>query len=466
MVLNLQRAREESVVCKRFGGFCSTIPTCIERDLLLLRFEYFEEKSFFAKVYSNVGFFFASRAIPYGVFPPLIVRDALDFGVDCIRLAEFARRASEEPMAVYNLDPIREMLTNPALLNLDKVRGSGIKLRLAVVGLESGALRYVDEHGALLDSEGRVLSTERVDVIDAVLASAAIPGVFPAVDLAGETYVDGGVREPLPARAALNLGADTIYAISATRALAGADEGFGNAPLTRIALRAVDIIADETLNNEVDTLRALGARVFSIRPTVAIHDTLTIDPGLIQISIGYGYMVAADTVGRASETRRQGRELADRITELRMKIWDMEHDANGRSRVPPRRGSQLRPVPDPEALREVRRLKRALSAMVVERAERGGPVRRDADTWWLEWEKHPWASYIPDPWGPFGSDLGEVEAEDPPGAIIPPVLEAADMSWLNPLLLERDGPDMPWLPGLLLDPASGRGTPWLSPLLP
>jgi predicted acylesterase/phospholipase RssA len=54
------------------------------------------------------------------------------------------------------------------------------------------------------------------DLRRAVLASASIPGFFPPVGIAGETYVDGGIREELPAREALRIGTDVIFAISAS----------------------------------------------------------------------------------------------------------------------------------------------------------------------------------------------------------------------------------------------------------
>jgi NTE family protein len=63
-----------------------------------------------------------------------------------------------------------------------------------------------------------VLSGERVrisrgDAESAVLASAAIPGVFPSIDFEGRRLVDGGVAENTPIADAVELGADTIYVL-------------------------------------------------------------------------------------------------------------------------------------------------------------------------------------------------------------------------------------------------------------
>ncbi|MEV6631748.1 patatin-like phospholipase family protein [Actinoplanes sp. NPDC051470] len=50
-------------------------------------------------------------------------------------------------------------------------------------------------------------------VSTAVLASAAIPGVFPPVDRDGRMLVDGGLVDMVPARLARELGADIVVAV-------------------------------------------------------------------------------------------------------------------------------------------------------------------------------------------------------------------------------------------------------------
>src|SRR5689334_6838503 len=50
-------------------------------------------------------------------------------------------------------------------------------------------------------------------LVDAVLASAAIPGVLPAVEWEGRTLIDGGVANNAPISHALELGADEIYVL-------------------------------------------------------------------------------------------------------------------------------------------------------------------------------------------------------------------------------------------------------------
>ncbi len=48
-------------------------------------------------------------------------------------------------------------------------------------------------------------------LIDAILASSAIPGLLPPVEIAGQHFVDGGVVNSIPVSRAYELGATTIY---------------------------------------------------------------------------------------------------------------------------------------------------------------------------------------------------------------------------------------------------------------
>jgi predicted acylesterase/phospholipase RssA len=50
-----------------------------------------------------------------------------------------------------------------------------------------------------------------------VLASAAIPGIFPAVQIKGVPYMDGGILMNTPLKAAIDLGADVIHVIALDR---------------------------------------------------------------------------------------------------------------------------------------------------------------------------------------------------------------------------------------------------------
>lgn len=54
---------------------------------------------------------------------------------------------------------------------------------------------------------------DRGPLVEAVLASSAVPGLFPPVEIGGLHYVDGGVVNSIPISRALELGAEEIFVL-------------------------------------------------------------------------------------------------------------------------------------------------------------------------------------------------------------------------------------------------------------
>lgn len=54
-------------------------------------------------------------------------------------------------------------------------------------------------------------------VVDAVLASCAVPGLLPPVEIDGEHYVDGGLVDSIPVGRAVQLGATEVYVLQVGR---------------------------------------------------------------------------------------------------------------------------------------------------------------------------------------------------------------------------------------------------------
>lgn len=72
----------------------------------------------------------------------------------------------------------------------------------------------------------------------AVRASAAVPGVFQPVRIAGRDYVDGGLTSPVPVQAAREMGADIVIAVDIT-----ADPRYGStADIVDILLQTFTIM--------------------------------------------------------------------------------------------------------------------------------------------------------------------------------------------------------------------------------
>lgn len=54
-------------------------------------------------------------------------------------------------------------------------------------------------------------------LVDAILASSAVPGVFPPVEIGGEHFIDGGIVNTIPIDRAVALGASEVYVLHAGR---------------------------------------------------------------------------------------------------------------------------------------------------------------------------------------------------------------------------------------------------------
>jgi NTE family protein len=94
--------------------------------------------------------------------------------------------------------------------------------------------------------------------VDHVMASSAIPVLFPPVELGGCWYGDGGVRQTAPLSPALRLGADRMLVISTTRGPADVPDG----PYPRPSVaRVLGVVANALLNDHSEYDAAHLARI-------------------------------------------------------------------------------------------------------------------------------------------------------------------------------------------------------------
>ena len=91
------------------------------------------------------------------------------------------------------------------------------------------------------------------DAVDAVMASAAIPAVFPTVRLAGRDLIDGGVADNTAVSQAISLGAERVYVLPTGYACAL--DGPPPTPLAS-ALQALTLLIEQRLVLEVARLDA------------------------------------------------------------------------------------------------------------------------------------------------------------------------------------------------------------------
>ena len=113
--------------------------------------------------------------------------------------------------------PVRAILSNRALVHWARSPGAfGEHL------LEDLPIPYAVSAADL--SEGREIVIRRGRLWQAILASAAIPGIYPPVMIGRHWLVDGGVVNPVPVSIAQLLGADLIVALDLSEPLAPREE--------------------------------------------------------------------------------------------------------------------------------------------------------------------------------------------------------------------------------------------------
>ena len=103
-------------------------------------------------------------------------------------------RFIQQRQSVYPSEALRRIIE--AFLPYERLEDAVLPLEVVASSL-SGRERWITSGSAT----------------DALLASAAIPGVFPPVTLDGEVLIDGGVLDDVPISRALERGAQRIFAL-------------------------------------------------------------------------------------------------------------------------------------------------------------------------------------------------------------------------------------------------------------
>ncbi|TDE91476.1 hypothetical protein EXU48_15060 [Occultella glacieicola] len=277
--------------------------------------------------------------------------------------------------AAFRPGPLVDRISDPRLFDAARLADSGVRFRAAVVALESGELRYVDELGRMHDRTDELLPEEDpVELLDAIRASCAIPAVFAPVRLNDQHYVDGGARESLPVEIAVSqLGVTRCYAVVASPVGLPWDGGYGDKDMLEIVMRSgFGIMTDEIQLDEIRRAKSAGAMI--IQPELDIHDLLTVEPGLVSISMDYGYLRARDLY---TEAPPEVHEHTRHVINLRRLIWTTEDE-------------MFNPVHDPATPRppmsELVELKLRLRELLEE--DDPATLPSGASSWWRTWERH------------------------------------------------------------------------------
>ena len=208
-------------------------------------------------------------------------------------------RGAERASSAYRPGPIVQRVLYESGFSAQTVAGSGMRLRMAMVGLNSGDLRYMRQDGIIVDMNDQPVDDTPFDLSLGLYASCAIPGVFRPVRLGDEMYVDGGMRDNIPVHMCVTgLGVTRPYVISClSLRLPRAD--YLDKDVVAVVGRSMAIMVDETTRDELAWSRQMGATV--IEPLIDVHSILTVEPGLLRINRDYGWMRAAEVMTGAPD---------------------------------------------------------------------------------------------------------------------------------------------------------------------
>jgi NTE family protein len=151
--------------------------------------------------------------------------------------------------SLVSTEPYQNLVKRTVVI--DAIRNSALQIRIAATNWKTGELKIF----------------ENPDIThDAVLASAAIPGIFPPIQINGDPYVDGGLLMNTPLKAAIDLGADVIHVIALDPAIA--DVPPSTLPNT---LDTMERLLNITNSSRIDTDLKLAKAVNKALPNDTEH---------------------------------------------------------------------------------------------------------------------------------------------------------------------------------------------------
>ena len=271
--------------------------------------------------------------------------------------------------ALYTADKLKQRMLDK-IDDIEKALDPEIVFSLYATNVETGQKTCFSNNKKLsgtIDDTLYVPCQSSDMLVQAALASAAVPVLFPPVEVRGSYYIDGGAREVVPVKGAIESGADTIYAILClprfakrrkyafldVKGEAGEkkstdwstsnlfdvqpedwvvnnrnwDPTSDGCDVIDIANRTGAILIDELTEGDLASTDGTGKRIEPkvIDPLIPVHGWTQLNIGLLKINADQGYMRAFDVVCAPKTLYEQCEQLTAEITSRRIKIWTLEH---------------------------------------------------------------------------------------------------------------------------------------------
>lgn len=208
-------------------------------------------------------------------------------------------RFLEKRPSVFSMDPLRHLVSS--YLRFELLEESSVPLLLIATRLEDGKEEWFTEGPA----------------IEAIMASAALPGMYPSVEIAGRHYFDGGVLDNVGISAALAYGAKRIFVLLCGRVDAPAPrftrpfEAMYSAFTLALGARVRRDLASVPPDVDVVVIELPGAAMFDPQDFSRTDDLIEEGYQLARIALD-GY--SAGLPGGPGLRRRRRRSQAPRAT--------------------------------------------------------------------------------------------------------------------------------------------------------
>ena len=179
----------------------------------------------------------------------------------------------------------------------DNLKSCSIQLKVGAVNIETGEIKYV--------------GPENDHFLDYVRASSAIPMLMPAIEIEGDLFLDGGLREVIPIRQAIADGATEIVLIACHSPHLYQPEGLNPRNLITLIERVRDITVNEVANSNIiwaesavdrSVLRGKPMKLTVVRPSSPlVLDLQKFTSEDISRLIIEGYRSGVEAVKRAEQ---------------------------------------------------------------------------------------------------------------------------------------------------------------------
>jgi NTE family protein len=236
----------------------------------------------------------------FQVDPPSLIRDILRWVRWASRLIGNGDEIVDPVRGFVDTQPLRKTIQRVAATVDDELIGIESNLRegklkaiaLTALNYATGqTVTWVQGHHLVpwTQSQRRTFHTRMT--VEHIMASSALPLVFPAVRLGDAWYGDGGVRLSAPLSPALRLGASRILAISprheASHEEADRPQISGYPAAAQILSHLLDAIFLDVLDEDVRRLEGMN-KVISKLPPEAWGDYRPVDILVIRPSVDLG----------------------------------------------------------------------------------------------------------------------------------------------------------------------------------